>query len=81
MRGYDRGVRDDITLSSPPTFSRHPRLDRGSMSSALMDTRIRGYDKDMRAWQVRGYGSQDAGAAIGCVAKTLSMRRPSSLMT
>jgi hypothetical protein len=69
---------------------RHPRLDRGSMASAEVDTRIRGYDRNVRGQDrsVRGnerdtrrYGSYGAGVDIGCVAMTLSMRRPSSSMT
>jgi hypothetical protein len=67
------------------------------MASAEVDTRIRGYDRNVRGChrnvrrydrRVRGnerdtrrYGSYGAGVDIGCVAMTLSMRRPSSSMT
>jgi hypothetical protein len=67
------------------------------MASAEVDTRIRGYDINVRGCHrnvrgqdrnVRGnerdtrrYGSYGAGVDIGCVAMTLSMRRPSSSMT
>jgi hypothetical protein len=60
------------------------------MASAEVDTRIRGYDINVRGQDrsVRGnerdtrrYGSYGSGVDIGCVAMTLSMRRPSSSMT
>ena len=60
------------------------------MASAEVDTRIRGYDINVRGCHrnvrrnerdTRGYGSYSAGVDIGCVAMTLSMRRPSSSMT
>jgi hypothetical protein len=67
------------------------------MASAEVDTRIRGHDRNVRRYDknvrgqdrsvrgnerdTRGYGSYGAGVDIGCVAMTLSMRRPSSSMT
>jgi hypothetical protein len=67
------------------------------MASAEVDTRIRGHDRNVRRYDrnvrrqdrsvrgnerdTRGYGSYSAGVDIGCVAMTLSMRRPSSSMT
>jgi hypothetical protein len=65
IRGYDRNVR------------RYDRNVRGQ------DRNVRGQDRSVHGNErdTRRYGSYGAGVDIGCVAMTLSMRRPSSSMT
>jgi hypothetical protein len=65
IRGYDRNVR-----GCHRNVRRYDRNVRGQ------DRSVRGNERDTRR-----YGSYGAGVDIGCVAMTLSMRRPSSSMT
>jgi hypothetical protein len=65
IRGYDRNVR-----GCHRNVRRYDRNVRGQ------DRSVRGNERDTRR-----YGSYGSGVDIGCVAMTLSMRRPSSSMT